>query len=297
MRKNKLQFWVLLLLLLLSLQSCIILPPDELGTSAETTTQKPQPQPPAENPILTYYQGVVYTYSAQGINESRLTTELSDDYLLLMNKIYTLGENYVPKSMITLTCPTHYGEELSLEVRAAWALDEMYREMEADGITGLMVTSAYRSYTYQEWLFNEYVRKEQNTISDEAIAFLGEEYIRSEYLDAGKTGLSYNDAKRVVQSYSAKPGTSEHQTGLCVDFITDDMNNKLTVAFENTEEFAWLSANAYKFGFILRYPKDKEDVTGYSYEPWHYRFVGREAATNMYFSGLTLEEYLAVAQK
>lgn len=287
----------MLFLLLLPLQSCIILPPDELG-SKESTTQKPPPAPPAENPILTYYKGVQYTYRAKGINESRLTTGLSAEYLLLMNKIYTLGEGYVPQSLVTLASRhTHYGETLRLEERAALALYEMFLELEADGLDGLMVTSAYRSYAYQEQLFNKYLKDEQSTISPEAIAYFGEEYIQSTYRDAGKTGLSYADAKRLVQTYSARPGTSEHQTGLCVDFITNEMNDQLTVAFETTEEFAWLSENAYRFGFILRYPKDKEDITGYTYEPWHYRFVGREAATNMHFAGLTLEEYLAVAQR
>jgi D-alanyl-D-alanine carboxypeptidase len=70
------------------------------------------------------------------------------------------------------------------------------------------------------------------------------------------------------------------------------MNDELTEAFEDTEAFAWLAQNAYKFGFILRYPKGKEDITGYTYEPWHYRFVGREAATDIYNGGTTLEQYL-----
>ena len=104
--------------------------------------------------------------------------------------------------------------------------------------------------------------------------------------------MSREDAKKVVLSYSAYPGTSEHQTGLCVDFITEEMGGDLTVAFEGTQAFAWLSENAHKFGFILRYPKEKESVTGYTYEPWHYRFVGREAATDIHLASLTLEEYL-----
>ena len=103
---------------------------------------------------------------------------------------------------------------------------------------------------------------------------------------------SDEEIKNVVLTYSAAPGTSEHQTGLCVDFITEDMGGNLTEAFEDTTAFAWLSENAYKFGFILRYPKGKEDITGYTYEPWHYRFVGREAATDIHFSRLTLEQYL-----
>ena len=70
------------------------------------------------------------------------------------------------------------------------------------------------------------------------------------------------------------------------------MDGKLTTAFENTEAFAWLAKNAYKFGFILRYPKGKENITGYTYEPWHYRFVGREAATDIHVGELTFEQYL-----
>ena len=297
MKRNKLQFFLLLFLFLLPLQSCIILPPSELESTQQQTTKAPTQQlpPPTVNPILTYYQGVRYTYRTD-VNESLLVTDMSEDYLLLINKIYTLGENYKPPILTNLTCPTHYGESLSLSVRAALALYEMFDEMQACGIDDLSVTSAYRSYAYQESLFNGYVRREQTTISDEAIAFFGEAYIQSEYRDAGKTGLSEEDAKRLVQSYSAKAGTSEHQTGLCVDFISSDMNDKLTVDFENTEAFAWLSENAYKFGFILRYPKGKEDITGYTYEPWHYRFVGREAATNIHFANITLEEYLEIAR-
>ena len=103
--------------------------------------------------------------------------------------------------------------------------------------------------------------------------------------------MSQAQAEAEAEKTSARPGSSEHQSGLCVDFVTDEYP-KFTEEFERSEEFMWLSANAYKFGFILRYPKEKEDITGYSYEPWHYRFVGREAATEIYNSGISLEEYL-----
>lgn len=258
--------------------------------STATTDRSDIPLP---NPILTRYQNVQYIYHAD-INEAVLTTDLNAVYLLLMNKVYTLGEGYVPANLTTLTCPTHYDEALTLESGAALALYEMFREMEKDGVDDLMVTSAYRSYEYQYNLYNYYVRQEKKTISEDAIAYFGMEYIQANYLDQGKTALSEEDAHKVVQSYSARAGTSEHQTGLCVDFITSKMSS-LTVAFEKTQAFAWLSKNAYRFGFILRYPKGKEDITGYTYEPWHYRFVGREAATNIYFADLTLEEYLEIA--
>ena len=106
--------------------------------------------------------------------------------------------------------------------------------------------------------------------------------------------LSEEDALKVVLSYSALPGASEHQSGLCVDFVTSSV--MLKPAFENTDAFDWLSQNAYRFGFILRYPQDKTEITGFSYEPWHFRFVGREAATEIYFRNLTLEEFWSTSK-
>ncbi len=90
--------------------------------------------------------------------------------------------------------------------------------------------------------------------------------------------------------YIARPGHSEHQTGLALDIST--RNTGLTEHFENTKSFQFLKDNAYKYGFILRYPKDKQSITGYNYEPWHYRFVGEDIATFIYQNNLTLEEYL-----
>ena len=136
---------------------------------------------------------------------------------------------------------------------------------------------------------------ERRGISEDASRVLGEEYIKANYLDKKIFKLSFEDALKVVQSYSALPGQSEHQTGLCLDFITSDMGGELTEAFENTQAFAWLAENAYKFGFILRYPKGMEGITGYTYEPWHYRFVGREAATDIHVGNMTLEQYLQLA--
>lgn len=91
--------------------------------------------------------------------------------------------------------------------------------------------------------------------------------------------------------YAARPGFSEHQTGLALDIITDDEYNGND--FDKTEEFVWLQNNAHKYGFIFRYPKGKEHITGYSYEPWHYRYLGVELASKVYESGLTYDEYYA----
>lgn len=254
-----------------------------------------------DDPIVTnavtkpaeYHASQVYAYGT-AVDESVLTTSKDAIYLLLANKEYALTEGYEPSNLTTLPndIVTSWHTDLQLEERTAAALLYMLDEMKSAGVTDIKVTSAYRSYQRQKQLFQTYLEKECSQITADAIAYFGIEYIQAHYAD-GERGLSSADAKKVVLSYSAYPGTSEHQTGLCVDFITSSMGTSLTAEFENTDAFRWLSENAYRFGFILRYPKGKEAVTGYSYEPWHYRFVGREAATDIHFGKLTLEEYLS----
>ena len=91
--------------------------------------------------------------------------------------------------------------------------------------------------------------------------------------------------------YSAKPGYSEHQTGLSIDVSASSIGNRLSESFGSTDEGIWLAAHAHEYGFIIRYPKDKASITGYAYEPWHIRYVGIELATYLYENNLTLEEY------
>ena len=145
----------------------------------------------------------------------------------------------------------------------------MMREMRAAGFTDVYVTSAYRDYSYQVSLFNTYINREM----------------------AADRTLTESQAREKVLTYSAAPGTSEHQSGLCVDFITSTMAD-LDESFATYPVYKWLRENAHKFGFILRFPEDKVSITGYSYEPWHYRFVGQAAAAEIYLSGECLEEYL-----
>ena len=114
------------------------------------------------------------------------------------------------------------------------------------------LVSGYRSYETQEKLYNKYVKK---------------------------------DGEKKANTYSAKPGESEHQTGLAFDIGSVDRS------FANTIEAKWLAENAYLYGFIIRYPKDKEEITGYNYEPWHLRYVGQELAKYLKKNNLTLEEY------
>ncbi|WAA09875.1 M15 family metallopeptidase [Fervidibacillus albus] len=95
----------------------------------------------------------------------------------------------------------------------------------------------------------------------------------------------------------AQPGTSEHQTGLTMDITAYSVNQQLVESFGQTEEGKWLENNAHQYGYILRYPKGKETITGYKYEPWHFRYVGVEAATVIFENGWTLEEFFEVVQR
>lgn len=291
MKKRILIVWVLAVTLLLG--GCIQPDPSHpLGTTAPIVTAPPlPPEPPADH----VYQDAVYVYQTD-VDESLLTTELNLEYLILANKVYVLGADHVPAKLTRLDASIVIEwqekiEGLYLESTAALALYEMIEEMKHAGVTDIWVTSAYRDYEYQQKTFNKHKKSEQQTISDNAAAYFGQEYLNQNYYSKGKTKLSAEDAEKVALSYSAAPGTSEHQTGLCVDFTTESLWGGLNTDFEKTPAFEWLAQNAYKFGFILRYPKGKEGITGYTYEPWHYRFVGREAATDIYLSGLTLEEY------
>lgn len=234
---------------------------------------------------------VAYTYITE-VDETILCTDAAGEYLILANKEHPLSKDYVPENLVDYAGKTYYDKEVKLEARVAEALLSMTEEMAADGVKALFVTSGYRSYAYQKQLFANYLANEMSTISKEAYAYFGEEYIALNYTSKGFTKLNKSDATLVVKSYSAEAGYSEHQTGLCVDFITSSMKS-LDRTFEESDAYAWLSENAYRFGFILRYPEAKEEITGYSYEPWHYRFVGREVATAIYFRGITLEEFLA----
>ena len=284
MKRNNIKILTVLLAVLLLLVGCA-----DPNPQVEETTS-----PPINENGIGYYKTVEYKYETS-VDPAVLTTNLDPTYLLLANKANVLGSDYVPANLTTLTCDTlQLNRVYELDSRAAQALYAMLAEMKALGVDDVMVASAYRDYTYQKNTYQKYIEYEQSCISADAYRVFGTAYIQENYLAKKIFRLTLEDAETVVQSYSALPGQSEHQTGLCVDFASGENSTKehLTEAFENTIAFTWLSQNAYKFGFILRYPKGKEDITGYTYEPWHYRFVGREAATDIYFEKSTLEEYL-----
>ena len=141
---------------------------------------------------------------------------------------------------------------------AADAFNKMAGDALAEGYE-IVATTAYRSYNFQNYLYNSYVEREGQAAAD---------------------------------TFSARPGKSEHQTGLAADVTSASVNYRLISDFGDTEEGKWLAENCYKYGFIMRYQKGKEDITGYIYEPWHVRYVGQKAAKEIWERDLTLEEYL-----
>lgn len=226
-----------------------------------------------------------------------------DAFLLLINPSHPFDATYEPPHL-TSVLNVKKGKNYTMSLYAEKSLEALFVEMYAAGYTDVVVTMAYRSYETQEKQFNIYVYNERyyyrtnfettgKWFSDAAYATLGESYIKEKYVSKGKTVLTKEDAERVVKSYSAAPGTGDHQTG-----FSCDMHNlsSTSVKFENEEAYAWLLENAHKFGFILRYPKDKEKITGMSFEPYHWRFVGQYHAAVMHENGLCLEEYVAMME-
>lgn len=221
-----------------------------------------------------------FTYMSDISSAEKILNTKDDKYLIIANKQNPLGEDYEPEELVNLDKTyTWYEKSIQLEDATAQAAIAMINEMKAAGIDDIYITSGYRSYDYQKTLFDNYMY---------------EEYLKNK-------NLTKAEREEIVRQYSAYPGESEHQTGLCVDFITSAMKSDLVnytsenakggIGFAETEAFEWLSENAHKFGFILRYPDGKTNETGYSYESWHYRFVGVDAATKIHNANMTLEEW------
>ncbi len=189
----------------------------------------------------------------------RLESMLNNQYFILINRENRLSENYVPDNLIEISSRfLNYAEDDNLESTASEALNRMFNAAMEDGIS-LIGVSGYRSYDMQRRLYDTRMMRE------------GEAQTRS---------------------YTAEAGASEHQTGLAIDILSDEYS-VLDEGFENTRAFKWLNENCYKYGFILRYLKGKEDITGYNYEPWHFRYIGNEeAAMEIMNRGLTFEEYI-----
>lgn len=180
--------------------------------------------------------------------------------LLLINEDHPLAVDYAPPSLTAIDA-SH-----SVDSRIAADLQKMLADGAAQGLN-MYVTSSYRSYDRQTELFNEGMKTR---------------------MDSGLTPL---EAYQATKSSVALPGASEHQAGLAVDIIAAAYP-ELDERQGDTPEQQWLMSHCQEYGFILRYPKGTESITGITYEPWHYRYVGREAALEITEKGITLEEYL-----
>lgn len=188
------------------------------------------------------------------------------EYVYLVNPTHTLSSDYEPNDLIDCGHTRDDGRATQkMREAAAKSLQAFLAEGAKNGVIDVTVTSAYRSYDYQNYLFNLYCEQHQYKFA------------------------TREECEKYVLTFSTKPGTSEHQSGLCCD-----MHNipAADVSFAEKTEAKWLAENCYRFGFILRYPQDKKNITGIIYEPWHFRFVGRDAATEMHELGLCLEEYI-----
>ncbi|WP_010191853.1 M15 family metallopeptidase [Bacillus sp. m3-13] len=181
---------------------------------------------------------------------------------VMVNKFWSLPEGYRPADLIKPNVPFSFGDENSdrskLRAEAAESLEVMFNVAKGEGIE-LYARSGFRSYETQEAIFKNEV-------------------------------ATFGYEQAVL--YVALPGTSEHQTGLAMDITAKSVGLELVEAFEGTAEGKWLAENAHNYGFILRYPKGKTNITGYAFEPWHFRYVGVDIAGEIYAKGLTFEEYM-----
>jgi D-alanyl-D-alanine carboxypeptidase len=186
---------------------------------------------------------------------------------VLVNKQNALADWDIPDDLVEAHIPFVGEQDLPrrlLRRTAARAAERMFDAARADGLQ-LSAVSAFRSYSVQDAVF-------RRTVND------------------------YGGDAQAANFGSALPGQSEHQTGLALDITSASIGYRLDAGFGQTPEGLWLQKNASRYGFILRYPQGKESVTRYKYEPWHWRYVGRQAAEEMLRSGSVLEEYRA-AQK
>lgn len=188
-------------------------------------------------------------------NDIALSKEEEKKIDVIVNKYYKLSKDYEPDDLTKIDSKFASGSNQRLRKAAAIKFEEMATDSLKNGYK-IYAGSTYRSYDYQLGLYNRYVAKD-----------------------------GFDEA----ETYSARAGYSEHQLGLAVDII----NGKWEYLSENDEEYEWLIDNSYKYGFILRYPRGKEYITGYVFEDWHFRYLGIDLATKVYNSKLTYDEYVA----
>lgn len=226
------------------------------GQSSGTANDNKTPDTPAGKPDKTAPPN-------GGTNDEKSVQVVSkpSDIAVLVNKTFRLPENYKPDDLVEPDIPFIFKEKSDkrlMRKEAAGALEKLVAAAKKDGVS-LAGVSGYRSEATQKSLFDNYVKK---------------------------------DGEEAARKYSAVPGFSEHQTGLAMDVSGSDGKCAASDCFAGTKEAKWLAAHSAEYGFIIRYPKGKDDITGYQYEPWHLRYVGTKTAKEITDKGLTLEEFV-----
>lgn len=220
----------------------------------EEKTEQRQEQVEEKHPINYVSKPTFY--------QNVITVSNPDSMLVLVNKNYALSEDYEPSDLVlpnVLSTDYNQNQNIYLRKEAAMYLEQLFYAAQNEAGLTLLARSGYRSYQTQISLYDRYV--------------------------------SQNGTEK-ADTFSARAGHSEHQTGLAMDVTADSVNRQLVTDFGLTPEGIWLKENAHRFGYIIRYLEGREDETGYQYEPWHIRYVGVEAATEIYENNWILEQYL-----
>jgi len=252
-------------------------------TTEEVTTEEVTTEPVTTEPVTTvavttskptgYTEPEVHEWVPTHIEGSELIGYSTKGYAIeykdgcyyvggiwVVNKTYTVPSDFVPQGYSQPASQAVVINTLTSEANTYYLMMKEAFKAQNPKATGFKIQSGYRSYATQEGLYSRYVK---------------------------------NQGQAAADTYSARPGHSEHQTGLAAD-INVVGTSTLYESIKNTTEGKWLAANSWKYGFILRYPEGKTPETGYIYEPWHFRYIGVDAAAAVYKSGLCLEEFLGI---
>jgi len=254
-QKNKNRIAITILTGLLMLGACTnedSTPSSETTPPTETTTEASANYP---------NEPITFCGLADPENATELTSEQALSHLALVNRCYRLSSTFTPDDLSPVNVESRRvleGSHHLLREEAARAAEDLFEAAETDGLF-LVASSGFRSYEWQTFFHN-------NAVSE----------------------LGLEEARRI----SAVPGHSEHQLGLALDVSTRELDGGLEQTFSSTPEGQWLNANAHLFGFIISYPEGRDADTGFIYEPWHIRFVGVDAATEIFNNQLILEEFL-----
>ena len=206
----------------------------------------------AREVVATVNTNTDYSYYTQDFD-----TNIEDDYLMLVNKYYHLSEDYTPSDLVSVSNRYYYGENHQIRSMVYDAFIDMWNEAYKEGIY-LIINSSYRTYAEQQQVYDSY---------------------------KDSRGTTYAD------SIAARPGYSEHQTGLSIDIFSTEYTT--TSNFKGSPAHEWLVNRAYQYGFIQRYEEDTEELTGFAEEAWHWRYVGVEVATYLHEHDITFDEYYA----